>query len=199
MTDALSRQAIQRWTAQLVAPEYLGAHISAPTSHQTGRTLSLDFRAATALFGAFGIEWNLLEAAPADLDKLAGWVSRFKRFRPLLHSGRVVRIECADDAVFGHGVIAADRREALIAHVQLDESVHSRGVYLRIPGLDPALSYQVRWEGPVDDAIVSGAPPALPAGPTGGRPVNGAVLATRGVWIPRRRPESVLLIHAEAM
>src|SRR5262249_25981988 len=47
-TDALARQAIQRWTAQLVAPEYLGAHVSSPRSHHTGRTLPLDFRAATA-------------------------------------------------------------------------------------------------------------------------------------------------------
>ena len=38
MTDALARQAIQRWTAQLVPPEYLGAHVAAPVNHQTGRT-----------------------------------------------------------------------------------------------------------------------------------------------------------------
>jgi alpha-galactosidase len=133
------------------------------------------------------------------LAALAGWVNRFKRFRPLLHTGRVVRIDVPDDAVFGHGVIARDQREALIAHVQLDESVHNRGVHLRVPGLNPALCYQVRWEGPVDDGMVSEAPPAQPAGPTGGRPVSGAVLACRGVWIPRRRPESILLIHVEAV
>ncbi len=39
MTDAMARQHLQRWTGQLIAPEYLGAHVSAPTSHQTGRTL----------------------------------------------------------------------------------------------------------------------------------------------------------------
>ena len=44
MTDALARQQIQRWTTQLVAPEYVGAHVSSPTSHTTGRTLALDFR-----------------------------------------------------------------------------------------------------------------------------------------------------------
>ena len=54
MTDAVARQQIQRWTTQLVAPEYVGAHVSSPTSHTTGRTLTLDFRAATALFGSFG-------------------------------------------------------------------------------------------------------------------------------------------------
>jgi alpha-galactosidase len=62
MTDAVARQQIQRWTTQLVAPEYVGAHVSSPVSHTTGRTLGLDFRAATALFGSFGIEWDLTEA-----------------------------------------------------------------------------------------------------------------------------------------
>ena len=109
MTDALARQQIQRWTTQLVAPEYVGAHVSAPTSHTTDRTLPLDFRAATALFGAFGIEWDLTEASTADLDSLADWVARFKRLRPLLHSGRVVRPESSDPTVLLHGVVAADR------------------------------------------------------------------------------------------
>ena len=91
MTDAIARQHIQRWTEQLVAPEYLGAHISAPRSHQTGRTLSLDFRAATAFFLAFGIEWDLTQATPDELEALAAWCDLHKRFRPLLHTGRAVR------------------------------------------------------------------------------------------------------------
>ena len=147
MTDALARQQIQRWTTQLVAPEYVGAHVSAPTSHTTGRTLSLDFRCATALFGAFGIEWDLTSASAEELDVLASWVSRFKEFRPLLHSGRVVRPESSDPAVLLHGVIGPS--EALIAHVQLDESAHNRGVSVRVPGLVADASYSLSWEGPV--------------------------------------------------
>jgi alpha-galactosidase len=75
MTDALSRQSIQRWTGQLVAPEYLGAHVSTPVSHQTGRALPLQFRAATALFGHFGIEWYLTATDEADRAALAGWIA----------------------------------------------------------------------------------------------------------------------------
>ena len=41
MTDALARQSIQRWTGQLVPPEYLGAHVSASFSHQTGRYMPM--------------------------------------------------------------------------------------------------------------------------------------------------------------
>ncbi|MFN2561272.1 MAG: alpha-galactosidase [Jatrophihabitans sp.] len=199
MTDALSRQQIQRWTAQFVAPEYLGAHISSPVSHQTGRTLPLDFRAATALFGAFGIEWDLTAATDDELNRLAEWVAIHKQWRPMLHSGRVVRIETSDDAVIAHGVLAADRSAALLAHVQLDESGHNRGVTLRVPGLDRQRRYRCTWAGPVDRSRVTGSPQTDPAGPTGGAPVSGAALAGVGLWLPRRRPEQVLLISLKAI
>jgi alpha-galactosidase len=195
MTDALARQEIQRWTTQLVAPEYVGAHVSAPTSHTTGRTLSLDFRAATALFGAFGVEWDLTTAGDEELASLADWIARFKRFRPLLHSGRVVRPESSDPAVLLHGVVAADRSEALVAHVQLDESTHNRGVSVRVRGLDPGASYQLSWEGPTRLREVSKSAALPPEGPSVGREVSGAVLGSRGFWIPRRPPETATLVR----
>jgi alpha-galactosidase len=199
LTDALARQRIQRWTAQLLAPEYLGAHVSAPTSHQTGRTFSLDFRAATALFGAFGIEWDLTEAGEEDLDRLAEWVALHKQWRPVLHAGRVVRVDVSDPSVLAHGVVSPDRTRALFAHVQLDEAASNRGVVLRLRGLDPAARYRCRWVGPVDDARVTHTVGVQPAGPTGGEPVTGAALGRVGVWIPRRRPEQILLIAVEAV
>jgi alpha-galactosidase len=180
-----------------VAPEYVGAHVSATTTHTTHRTLPLDFRAATALFGAFGIEWDLTEATAEELDSLTDWIERFKRLRPLLHSGRVVRPESSDPAVLLHGVVAVDRDSALVAHVQLDESVHNRGVQVRIPGLLTDRDYALVWEGPVADRETSMSAPPPESGPTAGRPVTGAVLATRGFWMPRMRPETVTLIRVE--
>ncbi|MCW2765905.1 MAG: glycoside hydrolase clan [Nocardioides sp.] len=197
MTDALARQQIQSWTTQLVAPEYLGAHVSSPASHSTGRTLGLDFRCATALFGAFGIEWDLTTVSDDDLDRLATWVARHQRFRPLLHSGRVVRPESSDPAVLLHGVVAADRSEALVAHVQLDESTHNRGVSVRVPGLDAEAPYRLTWEGPVDRAAVSGSAPLPATGPTSGAELTGGVLQARGFWLPRRRPQTISLVHLE--
>jgi len=198
LTDALARQRIQRWTTQLVAPEYLGAHVSAPTSHQTGRTFSLDFRAATAFFGAFGIEWDLTTASEDDLVALAGWVELHKQWRDLLHGGRVVRIESSDLAVWGHGVVATDRRRALFAHVQLDESASNRGAVLRLRGLDPELRYRSRWIGPVDPARVSHAGELDPDGPYGRALLSGAELERDGIWFPRRRSEQILLFTLEA-
>jgi alpha-galactosidase len=63
MTDALARQPIRRWTGQLVPPGYLGAHVSGPFSHQTGRYMPPALRRATAPFGHLGIEWDITQAA----------------------------------------------------------------------------------------------------------------------------------------
>ena len=195
MTDALARQQIQRWSAQLIAPELLGAHVSSPTSHTTGRTLPLAFRAATALFGSFGVEWDLSDAGDAELDELAGWVARYRRLRPLLHSGRVVRPESSDPAVLLHGVVT--HAGALVAYVQLDESAHNRGVTVRVPGLDAGASYTLRWEGPVSSHATSASPALLEGGPTGGLTRTGRELATRGFLVPRLRPETVTLVLVE--
>jgi alpha-galactosidase len=94
-----------------------------------------------------------------------------------------------------HGVVAADRSEALIAHVQLDEPPHNRGVFVRVPGLDPEASYDVAWEGPVDHRMVSMSSPLPQAGPTDGIRVTGRALDRRGFWIPRRKPETVTLVR----
>ncbi|MDQ6849756.1 MAG: alpha-galactosidase, partial [Actinomycetota bacterium] len=150
-------------------------------------------------FGSFGIEWDLTEAAPDDLDRLAQWCARYRRLRPLLQSGRMVRIDTSDPTVLAHGVIAADARSALIAHVQLDESAHNRGVVLKIPRLDREASYRLEWAGPVDHAHLSVAPPLDPAGPTRGVPLSGAVLADLGIWLPRRRPETIQLISLNTL
>ena len=84
-----------------------------------------------------------------------------------------------------------------MAHVQLDESAHNRGVAVRVPGLDPAASYRLSWEGPVSLLHTSMSAPLPEQGPTDGREVSGSSLATRGFWIPRRRPETVTLVHVE--
>ena len=195
MTDALARQQIQRWTGQFIAPEYLGAHVSAPVSHQTGRQMSLAFRAATAFFLAFGIEWDLTRATAEELDELAVWCALHKRFRPLLHSGFSIRVDTNEPAVMSHGVVAQDGSAAILCYVQLDELRHNRGTTLRLPGLLKEAEYVLRWLGPVENRKMSESPPLLPVGPTGGAPVTGGQLAHQGIWVPRRIPLSALLIE----
>ena len=63
--DALERQTIQRWTGLVVPPELVGGHVGPTTSHTTARTHDLSFRAITALFGHFGMEWDVRQVQGA--------------------------------------------------------------------------------------------------------------------------------------
>jgi alpha-galactosidase len=193
MTDALARQSIQRWTGQLVPPEYCGAHVSAPTAHQTGRHLPLALRAATALFGHFGIEWDLTTADRAALDELASWVRLYKAHRALIHSGRVTRADAPDGTALMHGVAAADRGAALMSYVQLDEPTRTQAVALRWPGLDPSRLYRVTDVTPENSMPVRATAPVIPRGP-----VSGALLAEIGVAVPVQRPHTPVILFAEA-
>jgi alpha-galactosidase len=193
MTDALSRQKIQRWTVQTVAPEYLGAHISQPTSQQSGRSFSLDFRAATAVFFSFGIEWDIRGASDADLKQMQRWIAWYKKHRAFLHTGVFERLDVADDAVLAHGVVAQDGSEAIIAHVQYEESSHNRGVYLRVPGLAKHGRFALAWTGP---APVQASRESLDSrGPVGDALMSGEYLERVGIRIPRCAPETMRMIH----
>jgi len=196
MTDALARQSIQRWTGQLVPPEYLGAHISAPFSHQTGRYMPLSLRCATALFGHLGIEWDLTEADDDDLAELATWIRLYKQHRGLIHTGRMVRIDTPDDTAWMYGVVAADASAALMSHVQLDEPVDDQPTALRVPGLEPLQRYRVT-------DVTPGARLPRRVGLADARiadiEVSGAALTEIGLAIPAQRALTALVMLIEAI
>ena len=197
-TDALERQEIQRWTGLLVPPELVGAHVSAPRNHQTGRVLDLSFRAGTALFGHFGIEWDVSGATQQERDELAGWVSAYKSSRGLLHTGDVVRADHIEDGSLLHGVVARDRGEALFALVQLRTLTSSIPARFQLPGLDPSRTYRVSTQEPGDSPRTM--QKASPEWLTRGEIVlPGAVLGGVGIAVPILAPEQLLLLRVSAV
>lgn len=186
--DALERQFIQRGASLLIPPEVMGAHIGPPRSHTTGRTQSLSFRALTAFFGHLGLEWNVLELDDADRQRLTEVIALHRRFRPLLHTGDVVRLDPVlhgtEPSGLGHGVYAADRSEALVAYAQVRTGLSLTPPPLRLPGLDPDRRYAIE---------------ELPLGRRG-EPVvpitlTGRQLASHGLQLPVLSPESGVLLH----
>jgi alpha-galactosidase len=195
--DALERQQIQRWTALLLPPELIGAHVGAPTAHTTKRVHSLGLRAGTALFGHFGIEWDITRASPEDRAALARWVEAYKRLRPLLHTGTVVRGDHPDPALWVHGAVAADRTHAVYAVVQMASSVHSPAGRVRLPGLDPAAKYHVAPLAPGD--VLEGLTRSDLQWWADGADLPGSVLTEVGVQAPTLYPERLVLIEARAL
>ena len=104
--DALERQTIQRWTGLVVPPELVGGHVGPTTSHTTARTHDLSFRALTALFGHFGMEWDVRQVQGAEREELKRFIGIYKEHRGLIHSGRMVRADLADESLMLHGVVA---------------------------------------------------------------------------------------------
>jgi alpha-galactosidase len=190
--DALERQTIQRGASMLIPPELMGAHIGPERSHTTDRRHDLAFRAATALFGHLGVEWNLLSLTDAELEALAEVIALHQRFRPLLHGGDTVRFD-TEPAYVAHGVYAPDRTEALVSFAVVATAISLTAPPLLLPGLDPDREYRVaRLHLPGEHP---GPGRTEPAWCETGVTMTGAALAAIGIQPPPLHPESAVLIH----
>jgi len=188
--DPLERQLIQRGASLLIPPEVMGAHIGPTRSHTTGRVQSLAFRALSAMFGHLGVEWNVLELDADERAALAQVIATHRRFRPLLHTGDVVRfdpvVSGTEPVAVAHGVYAPDRREALVSYAQLRTGIGLLPPPLRLPGLDPDAIYSV-----TEVALGLHRPPMATLRLTGRQ------LAAHGVQLPVVAPESGVLLHLD--
>lgn len=195
--DPLERQLIQRYSSLLVPPEYLGGHLGDARAHTTGRTSSLAFRLATAFFGSAGIEWDLTEATDAELDVITAWATAYRERRDLLHSGRVVRADAADEATLVHGVVAPDRSSALFASVLLAAPEAALPPAVRLPGLDPERTYRVQVLdfGAETPRIDNSQPTWFTEGVT----LRGSVLGEVGLPPLLMAPENAVLLEAVAI
>lgn len=193
--DALERQRMQRWTMQFIPPELLGTHIGSNPGHQTGRDLSIAFRAATALFGHAGLERDLTTLSQGDLAALKSWIHLYKSSRSLLHSGDMIRVDYPDDAHYLFGVVDKKRESAIFSYVQLQPIVASHPARLTFRGLNPESNYQVKV---INDAgaaefMAIATPPWINEGAV----LSGSALMEFGLPAPILRPENALLLRIE--
>jgi alpha-galactosidase len=103
---------------------------------------SLNFRAATALPGHFGIELNLGRLDHEECAELTGWIEFYKTWRDRLHNGAVWLGEGADGLVWqAHGDLEA--HEVLLFVTRLDPQTLRHSTPVRLPMLDRASAYRV--------------------------------------------------------
>ncbi|WP_329060271.1 alpha-galactosidase [Streptomyces sp. NBC_01429] len=195
--DPVERQTIQRWTGQLLPPELIGTHVGAERSHTTARTNDASFGRITALFGHAGIEDDLTARTPEELADLRRWAELYKELRPLLHSGRVVRADPADEATVLHGVVALDAGSALYCWARLATSPDGQSGRVRLPGLDPRGRYRVRirTEAGLPALHQIAGPAWFSAALEGWVALPGAVLTGAGLPMPTLNPGQALLIE----
>ncbi len=188
--DSVARQTGFGSLIQLLPP----ALIWQPVIDEPDDGLSPAFRAASAFFGQLGLGLDLRKQQPASLRSIHRWLSLHKQFRPLLHSGAVVRLEPGTAELQALGVVADDHDQALFAVTWLDRS--SRPWRLRIDGLDQQVAYRVTVVGPRSSDAHAVVPP-WSVGPA--LVLTGQTLQAAGLPLPPARRGSALLLHFEAV
>lgn len=137
--DAVSRAQMQPGFLQFMPPETMGSHIGASPAHSTGRQQSFDFRAAVALQGHFGVEFDLVKLDEKEKARLAEWIAFYKKSRYLLHdevcSGK------GDDGIIWHA--AGNAEEWLLIVYQMTPVTHRHMPYVRLPFLDRERHYNI--------------------------------------------------------
>jgi alpha-galactosidase len=192
--DPLERQHLQRWTSLLVPPELMGSHVGGATSHTTGRTHALRYRAAAALLYSFGIECDLTRLPEDDLAELRTWIALHKQVRPLIGTGTLVHPDHPDPAVMVTGLVAADCSAAWYVVATVAATATQHPARLRLTGLDPGRSYRLAEEmAPSGGADLTGAWSAH------GVEATGRSLSTLGVALPPLDPEEARVLRVTAV
>lgn len=193
--DPIERLQIQRYTGLLVPTEIMGAHLTSPQVHSTHRRVTLDLSAGVALFGHFGIEWNLTKLDDAGLDRVARWVARHKAHRDLIHTGAMVHGDTPDAATDVRGVVARDATSALFTFTQVSTSVTYPPGRFTLPGLAPDRRYTVRI---VAGSVADG--PGQSTLPWAEQPIvlTGRQLGTVGLQAPVLFPAQLVLLELTA-
>lgn len=191
--DPIERLTIQRYTNLLVPYELMGAHVSGPRSHSTGRRHDLSLRAGVALPGHFGIEWDISALDPEVEAELTAWVAAHKRHRELLHHGTAVHADLPDASMDLRGVVSPGRDRALYTFTQVTASASYPPGPVTFPGLDDERSYRVALADPT--ATLGGPGQSALPWTLDGVVVPGRALRLGGVQAPVLFSESLVLIE----
>ena len=184
----------QKYTGVVVPPELLTAHLTTPDVHSTRRNVSVDYSAAVALLGHFGIEWDLTGADQETLAKVADAVRLWKQNRDLITSGAVVHADIADPSLDVRGVVSSDQSEGLFTITQVTTSAFHPVGRVHFPGLKPQAHYRLTVlvdggaEGPGQSPLAWLQDPVV---------MSGEALETIGVRAPVQFPETSTIVKLE--
>lgn len=193
--DALERQNIQRGFSYFFPPEIMGSHFGPEQAHTTNRLATLEYRILTNFFGHLGFEQNLLELSHEECQQLSFYLDLYKRYRQLIHSNQLLRLNSNDAGQNVYGVIDATQTQGLFAIAQNSFPTQILAGKLRIPNLNPQFNYHLKLLNTQENTgyLMKEKPSIC----TDEVIMSGRLLAQIGVQLPIMHPQSILLMSFE--
>ena len=195
--DALTRIGIQSGLMRVLPPEVVGTHVGPATAHTTGRSHTLAFRCAVAMFGHMGVEADLRRLSADERAELARWIAHHKAWRDVVHHG-VLR-QGRHHALEWMQSCAADGSAALVALFRRVEEAPRHALPLRVPGLAAQRRFRAYALHLPRVAHSHRSAAVLDALAAGTLELSGAELATIGLPLPAQPPESAIVVGIEAI
>jgi len=192
--DALDRLTIQRGASFFIPTEIMGAHVGPLDCHITGRRVSMDMRAAVAMFGHMGIEMDPRMLSDDEERSLKAALALYKTHRSLIHSGDLIRLEGGTEAqkmAVNFAILNESKSHGLYAWNQVAESVRYLPPRFRFSGLDPAKQYKLDIIWPTDMHDYS---PSVTS-QINGEVYSGELLSEMGMQVPVVFPQSSLIFE----
>ncbi len=191
--DALERVRIQNGYSIFFPPELMGAHLGAPESHTTRRRHSVEFRAAVALFGHFGLELDPVKLSAEDSESIKAMIDLHKQLRPTLHQGTWYRLEAPEDpGITSWLVVSEDQRHAVLGVFQTAMPRYGVPAKLRLCGLNEDANYRINVC--LQDKYVTTTMKHVPSWLEEPTVTSAGWLQQGGIQLPVMDPESALLI-----
>lgn len=192
--DALDRLVIQRGFSYFFPAEVMGAHVGPRDCHITGRHLSIELRAAVAMFGHMGIEMDPRELTEHERKVLSDAISIYKKNRSWLHSADLFRLD--DDGLnINFGYVSDDKQRAIFAYNSIKETGHTTPGRYYFVGLDRGTAYRLTRLWP--ETLKEYSPSVLQA--TEGEVFSGEALMQIGLQLPVLFPQTALVFLLEAV
>ncbi len=192
--DAIDRLGINKSWLQFLPLAALGSHVGPSPNPITGRRLSMNFRARTAMFGHMGIEADPQTMTPDELSELKAHIALYKSWRDTLHDGVMRDIPHNTPNVTGWIVNNDKRALALVTQSGSAGTYHIDPVCL--PGLDPDRMYRVTlplpWPEPSARFL------ANKRAWRDGFALSGKALGQAGLALPLSHPETAWLVALES-
>ena len=142
-TDAVDRIRIQYGTSFAYPISAVGSHVSIVPNHQTGRTVSIETRAAVAMAGTFGYELDLNKITEDEAQKLREQIKAYHQFAPLIQNGLYYRLTNPyESSVGAWSFVSEDGSEVLLEAVALETHGNMNVNYIRLKGLDENSVYE---------------------------------------------------------